>query len=550
MGKVYQSVRGVVQGTLHRRNPEIVVSPRPQGDDGSNAMEELEKIVADGIGRLRAAVSNDHAALATKAQHAAEAVQDLKATIAALEAKLRDMEGALDRKDLSGRKMEETLGAEIRDLQTALKKKEEALESRDTEVNGLESRIDTLARHVTELESAIQQTKGEAASEARHAEQAIQTLRDNSAKLEAQLREAEETVRRKDVAGLKTEETLGAAIRDLQSVLKNKEETLESRNAEVGDLKCKIDALGSQVFQLESAIRQANGDAAGERQRAEQVIEGLKAKIAGLELELRNVEDAAHGKEAAGAQTQESLSAEIRELKSALERKEEALAKRDSEVNDLKSTIDILAEQATRFQAGLRQAQAEAASEAGSAKQVVDDLKARITRFEGRVKQGEPIGGGTDRTANRLRDKHLIDLNAEIETHTNGVKETSSSFFSPAGALEQDLGTIAAGEPAQTGEEDLSRSDLPPVDATSVLATGGRETVPQDAFGLIIAEFGRLTNVIISIASLIVRDHARALGESMHEFPQARLTELLESLSREISDDRLKAVFRERFDKT
>jgi hypothetical protein len=39
----------------------------------------------------------------------------------------------------------------------------------------------------------------------------------------------------------------------------------------------------------------------------------------------------------------------------------------------------------------------------------------------------------------------------------------------------------------------------------------------------------------------------RSLGESMEEFPQARLTTLLESLSKEISDDELKADFCERF---
>ena len=71
MGKVYQSVRGVVHGTLHRRKPEIMVSARANGNDGSlnDAMEEFEKIFADGIGRLKAAVSEDQAVIANEAQH-------------------------------------------------------------------------------------------------------------------------------------------------------------------------------------------------------------------------------------------------------------------------------------------------------------------------------------------------------------------------------------------------------------------------------------------------------------------------------------------------
>jgi hypothetical protein len=51
------------------------------------------------------------------------------------------------------------------------------------------------------------------------------------------------------------------------------------------------------------------------------------------------------------------------------------------------------------------------------------------------------------------------------------------------------------------------------------------------------------------MASLIVRDHVRAFGESMEEFPQTRLTELVESLSKTISDDKLKTDFCKRFGK-
>ena len=84
---------------------------------------------------------------------------------------------------------------------------------------------------------------------------------------------------------------------------------------------------------------------------------------------------------------------------------------------------------------------------------------------------------------------------------------------------------------------------------TSIVTQTASKTVSQNAFDRMIAEFSELTNVIGSIASLIVRDHVRALGESMEEFPERRLTELLESLSGQIADDKLKADFRERFTK-
>src|SRR5882724_10070762 len=446
MGKVYQSVRGVVQGTLHRRKPDIMVSARAKGNDGSlnDAMEELEKILVDGIGRLKATVGDDQAVVASEAQHAEQVIESLRANITVLEAKLRETEDTGHRKDVASQKMEESLSIEIRDLQSVVKKKEEALESRDSEVNDLKSKIDVLVEQVTHLELAIQQAKGEAASEV------IEGLKANITVLEARLREMEDTVHRKDVASQKMEESLSTEIRDLQSVVRKKEEALESRDSEVNDLKSKIDVLLEQVTHLELAIQQAKGEAASE------VIEGLKIKIAALEAQLT---------------------------------------------------------------------------------------------------QTEQIVGGTDWTIkgpDQDRDRQAIDLNAELEPQTNGIKEMSS-FFSKAEALvdiqAQAIGTVVAGEQLKTGEEKPATSHFQPAGVTSIATEAARETVSQDAFDRMIAEFSELTNVIGSIASLIVRDHVRALGESMEQFPQTRLTKLLESLSKEISDDKLKADFRERFGK-
>src|SRR5437016_13221233 len=107
--------------------------------------------------------------------------------------------------------------------------------------------------------------------------------------LEAKLRETEDTVHRKDVASQKMEESLSTEIRDLQSVVKKKEEALESRDSELNDLKSKIDVLVEQVTHLEFAIQQAKGEAASE------AIEGLKTKITALEAQLRETEQSEHG---------------------------------------------------------------------------------------------------------------------------------------------------------------------------------------------------------------------------------------------------------------
>ena len=415
MGKVYQSVRGVVQGTLNRRKPEIVVSARANGDDADldDAMEELEKLFADGIRKLKAAASEDQAVIANKAQQVEQVIEGLRATITGLEAKLRETEEALHSKDLASQKLAETLNTEIRELRSALQKKDEALEGRDSEVNDLKSKRNVLSEQVTQLELAIQQAKAEAASQAQQAEQVIEGLKSTITALEAKLKETEEALHSKDLASQKVAEALNTEIRDLQSRLKKKDEASESRDSEVNDLKSTRDGLAEQITQLELAIQQAKGGAASPAQHAAKVIEGLKIKIATLEAQRR---------------------------------------------------------------------------------------------------QPEQMVGGMDWTIKGLDqdgDRQVTDINAELDLQTGTMKK-------------------AAG-------------------VTSVIEKPTRKTVSQGTFDRMIAQFSELTNVIGSIAAVIVRDHVRALGESMKEFPQTRLTELVESLGGQISDDKLKADFRKRF---
>jgi uncharacterized protein YbcI len=252
---------------------------------------------------------------------------------------------------------------------------------------------------------------------------------------------------------------------------------------------------------------------------------------------------------------EESLGTETRDLQSVVKKKEEALESRDSEVNDLKSKRDVLVGQVTHLELAIQQAKGEAASEAQHAEQVIESLKLKIATLEAQLTQTEQIVGGTDKTIKGLdqdRVRRVIDLNAELAPQTNRMKEMSS-FLRKAEALTgihaQDIGTVVAGEQLKTGEEKPAISYFQAAGVTSTVTDAARKTVSRDAFDRMIAEFSEHTNMIGSIASLIVRDHVRALGESIEKFPQTRLTELLDSLSGEISDDKLKADFRERFGK-
>ena len=449
MSKVYQSVRGVVQGALHRPKPQMV-SARVKGNDGNleDAIQEFEQIFVDGIGRLKAAVSDDQAVAASEAQHAQEVAETLRANIAALEARLRDTEDTLDKKDVASQKLEENLRTEIGDLQSTLKKKQEDLETRDSEINDLKSKTDILVEQVTHSELELQHAKREAAIAAQHAEQLIEGLKANITVLEARVRQTEDAIHKQDVASQKLEEGFRTEIRDLQSTLRKKEEDLETRESEVNDLKSKINVLQEQVTHWELVTEQAQGHAASESQHAEEVIQGLRIKIARLETQLN---------------------------------------------------------------------------------------------------QTEQIIGGTDSTLKGLdhdRNIQAIDLDAQLEPKKNGI---NASGAEASVDIKAQANGAMAGEQLQTAEENPTTLPIPATAVTPNATIAAPETVSQDAFNRLIAEFGELTNVMGSIASLIVRDHVRALGESMEEFPQARLTKLLESLSKEISDDELKADFCERF---
>jgi hypothetical protein len=70
--------------------------------------------------------------------------------------------------------------------------------------------------------------------------------------------------------------------------------------------------------------------------------------------------------------------------------------------------------------------------------------------------------------------------------------------------------------------------------------------VSPEIFQRIISELAQVTNVMAPLASLLVHQQAKALGESVEKFPRTRLPELLEGLVKEISDENRQIDFRQR----
>jgi len=95
-------------------------------------------------------------------------------------------------------------------------------------------------------------------------------------------------------------------------------------------------------------------------------------------------------------------------------------------------------------------------------------------------------------------------------------------------------------------EETPAGGDVKEPVVTSSSTDTPQETVSPKFFDRVTVE---LTQALGPMASMIVRDHVAALGESIEKFPQARVGELLDTVSEEISDERQKIRFRARLAK-
>ena len=302
------------------------------------------------------------------------------------------------------------------------------------------------------------------------------------------------------------------------------------------------------IHRLKAAVSDNQAVALSKTKQAEEVIESLKANIMVLEARVRDAEDTIHSQNIAGKKTEESLRSEIGDLQRALKEKEEALQSRTSEVNDLRSKIDVMAEQISQSELAVRKARKEAASKVQEAEQVIEGLKANIMVLEATLKaqlsEPEQIVGPTDSSTKELEQERdqAINLNGQHQPQRNGMEVMAEAF---ANLQTQAMTKVVGGEPGKAVEE--KSSTFQSAGVTSVATEAPGETVSPAIFVGIIAEFSRFANVIETIASLIVRDHVKTLGESIEKFPPKRLPELLESLSNEISHHDCETAFRERF---
>jgi hypothetical protein len=227
------------------------------------------------------------------------------------------------------------------------------------------------------------------------------------------------------------------------------------------------------------------------------------------------------------------------------------------------------AKQIDELQLAYKEVHAEAARHAEVFDEAAQALTERIAALEAKLETAEEEARGKavameqfsiavqelksrtgEQTAVLLRqDTEIADLKAQLKRLSPG-NGAMPSEARPA-AAHSDVETISSAparmKPGLSGEEAASPSQ--PIRAAVVPPKADGQLVSQEVIKRIAAELAEAINVMENLAELLVRRHAKKLGESLDKFPLARLSELLVALASEVPDER-RANFRERLAQT
>jgi len=327
--------------------------------------------------------------------------------------------------------------------------------------------------------------------------------------------------------------------------------------------------VGDRIRRWKAAVKEGEAIVAGEAQHAEQFIESLRTKISELEAKLREKEDTVRRKDSASKKIEENFTGKIHDLQSEVKKKEKSLENQGNEVRNLASKMDAQVKQVTQLNQAIQQAKAEAASQAKRPELLAETSRARIIALEDQLKNTEQILRGKDSIIKKLeqdltakiqdlesqvtnkeklladRDRQVSDLKSQLKVLTDGIKQTSS-VFRQAEALTP-IATRSTALRAGQSKNEEGKSVKTQFKGTEVAfnkTDAPQETVSAEFFDHVTHE---LTRILGPLASMIVRYDVAALGESMEKFPKTRVTELINIVSNEISDDNVKISFRARF---
>jgi len=147
------------------------------------------------------------------------------------------------------------------------------------------------------------------------------------------------------------------------------------------------------------------------------------------------------------------------------------------------------------------------------------------------------------RAAERIRSEVIEVLESQIEKAEQTIRSQKDEINHLKSNIDVLMGQVRklalfANGTKFEGTTEANSTDEP------MPAAADQPTVSPDVFERIANE---LIPIIGPLATTVVHHDVAALGESVEIFPQRRLPELLEILTKEISDENLKHTFRKRF---
>jgi len=238
MSRMYNALKEAVQETLQRNNSHASNSPQVKGAGLTDEIEELETIVADRIGRLKAAVKKEDAeVLEDEKSHAKEIIAGLSDKITSLETELHKPHEtphwnsfAQAQTDPSGER--------------PVSREENPESLADQNQNGPD---------LIRLEAAVTKAVGRATI----AEQVAESSRAKIILLETQLDESEKIMRAKEASVKQLVARLHEKIQQLEWQASKSEELLADRERQVKDFKFKLRVLKNWIGEMSPFFRQA-----------------------------------------------------------------------------------------------------------------------------------------------------------------------------------------------------------------------------------------------------------------------------------------------------
>ncbi len=369
---------------------------------------------------------------------------------------------------------------------------------------------------------------------------------------------------------LKMQESLPWRKNDTMPVVRVKNGNAAGLNEEMERLER---IIAHRLGRLKDAVRTGETIVLEESHRAEQLVENLGAEITILRGKLKEAEEVIERKNLSQQQTEENLSAIVKTLQRDIKSREEILASRENEINNYKTTIEQNIKDMSELEAAHTKAQQEIADHAKRTEELRKNSQNKLAALEAQLIQTEDLARQKTSATKQLeqelaaktqefeailrgrnealiqRDTEITDLKAQLKRLTKGFSDVSL-LFKEAEALtgiETPRTVAVRNEPLPEVKPPISSRSNHNEKITRVLPDAVSETVPAETFQKIISELAQATNVIGPLASLMVHQQAKALGESVEKFPRARLPELLEALAKEISDENLQMYFLQHF---